>query len=194
MNKQLALAALFSLSCTISNTSYAADEQPVLFTADLSNAGATASPSPIPFYPNECAKLPAPGSDANALGKAVLLYYPKSKTLHYAIAFSGLSGPAMMSHIHSSPNNAPIVQTFCGKPPPDVNNLGHSGHALNGKACPLTTEGFLKGEYVLKGNPSLKMTPEQEEQQLMAGELFINFHTCKNMPGEIKGAIVKSTK
>lgn len=190
MKKQLSFVIFAALSCATSYTAHAADEAPMVFTADLTNAGATASPSPIPFYPKECAKLPPSGSDANAKGKAVMLYYPKSKTLHYAIAFSGLSGPAMMSHIHSTPNGNGIVQTFCGKPPPDVSGLGHSGHALNGKACPLTKEGFLKGEYVLKGNASLKLTPAQEEQQLLAGELYINFHTCKNMPGEIKGNIM----
>ncbi len=192
MKKHLSFVMLTAFSCVFSSAVLAADDAAMIFSADLTNASATPSPSPIPFYPKECAKLPAPGSDANAKGKAVLFYYPKSKTLHYAIAYSGLSGPAMMSHIHSTPNGNGIVQTFCGKPPPDVNGLGHSGHALNGKACPSTKEGFLKGVYVLKGNASLKLTPEQEEQQLLAGELYINFHTCKNMPGEIKGNIVPS--
>ncbi len=171
-------------------------EEPVLFSADLTlvpNAATVPASAPVPYYPNECAKLAPPGSPANARGKAVLMYFPKNRALKYAIAFSGLSGPPMMAHYHSSATSAtPIVQTLCGKPPPDVNNLGHSGAALNGKSCPLAKEGFLSGEYVLKGNASLKLTPEQEVQQLMNGELFLNFHTCLNMPGEIKGQILKA--
>lgn len=188
--------ATLILGCSFSVSAFAASstgEAPLLFSADLAlvaNAATTPSGTAPPFYAKQCAKQAAPGSPSNASGKATLLYYPKTKTLVYAIAYNALSGPAMMAHFHSSATAAnPIVQTLCGMPPPDENGLGHSAHTLNGKHCPTTNYGFFKQEYVLKGNPSLKMTAEQEEEQLMAGKLFLNFHTCLNMGGEIQGPI-----
>jgi hypothetical protein len=198
----LMAAALFSLAGCAS--------QSIPFSATLSVASGatTAAPTTMPvppFYAAECAKLPLPGSAANAGGTATLSYTPASKTLTYTINYSGLSGPAMMSHYHQntavagSPMGGPIVQTLCGMPPPDVDSssagkLGHSHHQLNGEVCPAANGGSLSGSYVLKGNPGTKaeggMTAEQEEQLLMAGKLYINFHTCLNMGGEINGLVV----
>lgn len=180
--------------------------QSIPFSATLSVASGatTAAPTTMPvppFYAAACAKLPLPGSAANAGGTATLSYAPASKTLTYTINYSGLSGPVMMSHYHQntaaagSPMGGPIVQTLCGMPPPDVTSpsagkLGHSHQQLNGDVCPAANGGSLKGEYVLKGNESLKMSAEQEVQLLMQGKLYINFHTCLNMGGEINGLVV----
>lgn len=173
---------------------------PVLLVAHLDtkqvdnalNQPQNANMASLPFYMQACEAAPAPTSYANAKGEAIMIYDPAAKKLDYTIVYSGLSGPAKMAHFHTAnPGVAgPIVQSICGMPPPNQANLGSSSAALNGADCPANNYGYISGSYTLQGNPALNLSAAQEEQKLLSGQLYINFHTCLNMAGEIRGQIV----
>lgn len=188
----------------------AQDDRPVLYYAKLqlpSSASVTASGAPnYGPYEKECSKKPGSGNAEKATGEASFKYYPKSRKLEYVISYSGLSGEAMMAHFHYVPTSGPIVQTICGKPPKNSASLGYSAPPLNGEFCNHeehnANHGVIKGVYELKGNklyppPATPPNPPlppiatgADEATLLAnGGLYLNFHTCLNMGGEISGTI-----
>ena len=186
------------------------DEAPVLYHAILAKPSAalnTASGTPnYGPYPNECAaqvKKNGSGNASAATGTASFKYSPKSKKLEYVINYEGLSGPAMMAHFHYTPSGSPIVQTICGKP--SVKPLAGVGVSekkpLNGEFCNAkehnANHGVVSGTYVLDGNKKINPPPTppiatgaEEATELAAGQLFVNFHTCLNMGGEVMGTLV----
>lgn len=202
------LAATIALA-TISHIAVAA-ETPVLYHAILSkpaSATTTASSSSTPPnygpYAKACTKNPGTGDASEASGEASFVYYPKSKKLEYTLNYKGLSGAAMMAHFHYQPSSGPIVQTICGKP--SVKTLDGVGvsekRPLNGQFCNAkdhtANHGVIKGSYYLMGNQKISPAPSpaittgaEEATQLEAGQLFVNFHTCLNMGGEIMGTLV----
>ncbi len=206
MKKKYLFAAGFMGLCfaSFALTGYSASsndsQEPILFQAKFSSDNVMHqlfkpnSPDvPHPFYANLCKANPAPVDYSKAIGEAIFSFDPKTHTLKYAIAYDGLSGNPIMAHFHfaSSKEEGPIVQTICGQPPKNSDALGFSAKQLDGQSCPQSTAGFITGSYTLKGNPKLKMTEQQEIQALMDGKLYINFHTCLNELGEIRGQLMK---
>ncbi len=189
----------------ISLTGISAMAAPILFHAKLDTSAASAThklllaedaaQAPHPFYKNYCqGKKAHPYSDAT--GEAILIFYPKQNRLKYAIAYQGISGQAIMAHFHIGKEGVmgPIVQTICGNPPPGSKALGYSRPAINGRNCPKGDAGFLTGSFKLKGNTKVSNanTTKKVHDALLNGQLYINFHTCLNEPGEIRGQILKS--
>lgn len=176
------------------------DNKPVLFQATFSTTTVVhslfqpgATDVAHPFYTKQCAASPASTDFSKAGGTGVFSFDPKTHTLKYAITFMGLSGVPLMAHFHlgAAGQEGPIVQTLCGQPPANSVALGSSAKALDGSVCPKENYGFISGSYKLNGNKALKMTEAQEVQALMDDKLYINFHTCLNEAGEIRGQVVK---
>ncbi|MEM7008437.1 MAG: CHRD domain-containing protein [Thermodesulfobacteriota bacterium] len=135
-------------------------------------------------------------ADAKAEGNFVL--DPEKKELTYKIVYSGLSGGPIMAHFHhGAPGvNGPILQTICGMPPP-TSPIGYSDGALIGKECLDSPKGVMQGKYNLKDyncpadDTSCKSLSVEEQVQIIAcGNLYVNFHTCLNQPGEIAGQMI----
>lgn len=199
MLKQIiAASALFTVSATVMAA-------PILFTAKLSTSEASethkllpaddATHAPHPFYQKYCEGKTAQPY-ANATGFAVLQYYPDTDRVKFSIAYQGISGQAIMAHFHIGKSGVmgPIVQTICGNPPPGNKTLGYSaGPAVAGKYCPRGDAGFITGSFKLKANSKVPSadTLDKVKQALMAGQLYINFHTCLNEPGEIRGQLTQ---
>ena len=194
------------LSCTTSLALAADPETPVLYHAILSKPStASNSASGTPNYgpfPKECSKNPGSGNADNATGEASFRYFPKSRRLEYTIHYDGLSGQAVMAHFHYTPPSGPIVQTLCGKPSvKELSGVGVSEtRPLNGFFCNQqdhqANHGVLTGVYHLQGNHKITPPPTppiatgpEEADQLSAGQLFVNFHTCLNISGEIMGTL-----
>ena len=111
--------------------------------------------------------LPVPTS---ATGTIVADYNRLTKTLNYAITFSGLVDSAVAAHIHglAEPGvNAPILQTF--------NNF------------PRRKEGSYSGSLLIDG---VKFT----EENLLARMYYINIHSKVYGGGEIRGQLVLDRK
>ena len=87
-----------------------------------------------------------------------------TKQVSWQVEYTGLSGPAMGAHIH------------CGAPP--------GGNA--GVAVPLGTAPNWNSP--LKGTGTLT---DAQLTQLQAGQCYVNIHTEKNKPGEIRGQLAK---
>ncbi len=198
MIKKYLLLVLMGVNLvSIAGTSNTSDE-PILFQAKFSSDDIAhdlfhpdSKNVPHPFYATQCASSSAPKDYSKAGGEAIFSFDPKTHTLKYAIAYDGLSGSPLMAHFHyaSAKKEGPIVQTICGAPPKNNPALGFSAEQLDGKSCPKGRSGFITGSYKLEGNPELKMTEEQEIKALMDGDLYINFHTCLNELGEVRGQL-----
>ena len=177
--------------------------QPILFNATLSPEQVTHTLNPAsdqhaahPFYKHECALQKGSADYSKATGHGVFSFNPKTNVLTFTITYSGLSGPAIMSHFHLGAANksGPIVQTICGRPPANAKALGYSAPAVFKKVCPAVTSGSYTGNYKLQGNPHDNLTLAQEKQALMNGELYVNIHTCLNETGELRGQIYPSAQ
>jgi hypothetical protein len=150
-------------------------------------------PHPVPFYADMADEPVYPYKDA--CGYGTFLFDPERDELHYAIAYSSLSGDAIMMHFHLGGANTdgPIVQTIFGEPCGDVKGLGNSPEPpLSGKVGPKSRAGFVSGVYKLKGNADLKppLSLEEERAMLMNGEIYVNIHTYLNEAGEIRGQLL----
>lgn len=148
--------------------------------------------APHPFYQNMKGKPVF--SYENACGEGAFLFDSDTNELHFAIAYSQLSGSPVMMHFHlgNSSVGGPIVQTIFGMPSGHVKDLGYSPEAaLSCSAAPDGRSGFVTGVYKLQGNGELNppMTIEMEKQALMNGEIYVNIHTYLNEQGEIRGQI-----
>lgn len=153
------------------------------------------------FFP-QCAVDKQKASNLeNAKGEGHFLFNPSSKEMSFKIEYSGLSGPAIMVHFHNgAPGvSGPILQTICGMPPP-TSPIGFSDGAIIGKECLDRSSGVLQGKYLLKDyecpadDSSCKsLSVDQQVQLLACGNLYVNFHTCLNQPGEISGQIIPLT-
>ena len=172
---------------------------PVLLAAHFSIGQVTHSLYPInatnaphPFYKKQCAKKKTLNPYSHANGSAIVWFNPKTNVMKFAITYSGLSGSPIMAHFHlgKAGVSGPIIQTICGRPPKNNKALGYSSKATSGHACPKGESGFLSGTYVLKGNPHIHLTAEQEKQALLNSEIYINIHTCLNELGELRAQIV----
>ncbi len=133
----------------------------------------------------------------DAKGVGDFIFDTSTKVLTFKIEYTGLSGPPIMAHFHNGApgTSGPILQTICGMPPP-TSPIGYSDSAITGTECPATTSGVLQGKYQLKDyecpadDTSCKSLSVDEQMQIIAcGNLYVNFHTCLNQPGEIAGQI-----
>jgi hypothetical protein len=105
-----------------------------------------------------------------ALGAGVFLFDPNTNTLKFALAYSGLSGPALAAHFHNAPEgtSGPVMQTICGGPDELVG------------PCPTVNSGFLQGTWTV---------PADKVEALLNGQVYVNLHTALNPGGEIRGQI-----
>jgi hypothetical protein len=89
----------------------------------------------------------------------------------FAFTYGGMSGPVLSAHFHRGARGqaGPVIQTICGEPAP----------ALIG-ACPTGNSGTIAGVWKI---------PLQVAVDLIAGRLYVNFHTRANQGGEIRGQI-----
>lgn len=122
----------------------------------------------------------------------MLQYDPNTNRLNFAIAYQGLSAEAIMAHFHIGKVGVmgPIVQTICGHHPPDSASLGYSAAlATSGQSCPKGNASFITGSFELQKNAKVESANSLEKikQALLKGQLYINFHTCLNEPGELRG-------
>lgn len=177
---------------------------PVPMKAELSPSQARAAlnyePTKGPlesFFPECAVDKQKASSLTNASGQGVFSYDRGTKELSFDIKYSGLSGPPIMAHFHhGAPGvSGPILQTICGDPPP-TSPIGYSPDALLSE-CLKGTSGEMKGGFTLQDyvcpeddKSCTSLTVEQQEQMLSCGNIYVNFHTCLNQPGEISGQLI----
>ena len=121
----------------------------------------------------------AANTPAGAHGVAVLALSADRTQLAYSITYSGLSGTPRNAHFHRAPlgQGGGVVRTICGGPTTPQTP----------SSCPSGTSGTLSGVWA--------RTDQQPFTQelldvLLAGGLYINFHTELNGSGEIRGQIM----
>jgi len=151
------------------------------------------------FFP-DCAKDKQTASDlSQASGEMVLQFDTEKKVVHFSMAYRGLSGSPIMAHFHDGGPGAagPVLQTVCGMPPP-TSAIGDSATAIHGEVCPVGERGVMAGTWTLTDHqcPSgsektcTSRTVDEQVQLLGCGNIYLNFHTCLNQPGEIAGQII----
>nr|WP_298795156.1 CHRD domain-containing protein [uncultured Acetobacter sp.] len=99
---------------------------------------------------------------AGVQGRVVALYYSGAHVLRYTVTWSGLSGPITIAHLH--------------------------GPALPGKdGPPMAT---VRGPYKSPLSGGVMLSAEQE-QDLLAGRVYLNLHTKDYPNGEARAWLVK---
>ncbi|MFQ5796264.1 MAG: CHRD domain-containing protein [Candidatus Bipolaricaulia bacterium] len=119
------------------------------------------------------------GTPATASGMGVFVLNADHTELAYAITYSGLSGPVNIAHFHMGAlgDAGGVVRTICGAPPaPEAPSQ-----------CPMGMSGTLAGAWT--SSDSQPLTQEAVDA-LMAGSIYVNFHTSLNGPGEVRGQIL----
>jgi hypothetical protein len=150
---------------------------------------------PHPFYtPTECRKVGKSGTYMNAKGNGVYTYDPSKQELAFEITYSGLSGSPVMVHLRKGGDGdaGPIVQSLCGRPPPNSEALGFSPPPVVSKDCAAGDSGVVKGVYKVAGNPNIKppLTADEEGQLLVKDGMYVLIATCLNQIGELRGQIM----
>jgi hypothetical protein len=103
-----------------------------------------------------------PPVETGGQGKAVVTYDTATKQLTWTINFTGLTGDATVAHFH-----------------------GPAGPKENAKVAVMIGKAPKS-----PATGSATLTDEQAAD-LLAGRWYINIHTDKNRPGEIRGQVVK---
>jgi hypothetical protein len=104
----------------------------------------------------------SPPVQTTGAGTAAINVDTATKQLTWKVEYTGLSGPATAAHIH------------CGAPP--------GGNA--GVAVPLGTAPNWASP--LQGSGTMT---DAQLAQLQGGQCYVNVHTDKNKPGEIRGQL-----
>lgn len=119
-------------------------------------------------------EIPAPAAQtpATAAGTGAVVINAARNEVGFAFTFTGLSGNLLQSHFHRAERGVagPVVQTICGAADPIISG-----------GCPAATAGTVAG--VWRNVPAALMA------DLLAGRLYVNFHTALNAGGEIRGQI-----
>lgn len=104
----------------------------------------------------------------SAGGQGSFTYNKSTRELSFHIQYADLSGIPTMAHFHlgAQGQNGPVLQTICGEPEPTL--LG---------ACPAHVAA------------SVWKVSKKDEVALLAGNVFVNFHTALNPKGEIRGQL-----
>ncbi len=103
-----------------------------------------------------------PAVETKGSGNAVVTYDTVTKQLTWTITFSGLTGDPTVAHFH-----------------------GPAGPKENAKVAVLIGKA---PKSPAKGSATLT---DEQAADLLAGRWYINIHTEKNRPGEIRGQVVK---
>jgi hypothetical protein len=109
------------------------------------------------------AKDEVPPNASAATGDGTFVFNPATKQLTWSVTFSGLSGPALASHIHgpaAAGANAGVLIMF---------------ETPNAPAGKIEGGTFLVTEQV---------------NDLQAGKYYVNIHTAANKGGEIRGQLM----
>jgi hypothetical protein len=102
-------------------------------------------------------------------------------TMQFILSVRNLSGPATGAHLHApatTSENAGVVLTLCGGPPPSV-----TGPCVTGEGGYLLVEGAARGNH-LQG-----MTGAEFFAALNNGLVYVNVHTALNPAGEVRGQL-----
>jgi ABC-type amino acid transport substrate-binding protein len=129
----------------------------------LAACGATSATEKFTATLNGANERPNPVTTTTATGSATLEL--KDKTMTLKGTYTGLSGAAMMAHIHGP--------------------AAESGTAA--VLFPLTfTEGATAGSGTLSGTATLT---DAQITELKAGQWYVNLHTGNNPGGEVRGQL-----
>jgi len=104
-----------------------------------------------------------PPNNSSGSGNAQVTYEKATHQLRWNVAYGGLTGPATAAHFHGPAGpgtNAPVVVNIAPSGPP---------------TSPITG--------------SAQLT-DQQADQLLAGEWYLNVHTAQHKGGEIRGQVV----
>jgi glucose/arabinose dehydrogenase/plastocyanin len=120
----------------------------------------------IPFTSalSGAAERPTPITTTQGVGSGTFAL--EGSTLTFNITYSGLTGPAILAHIHG-PATAAVPATVL------INLAPYNGGAFN-------TNGTLSGKVTLT---------DLQRSYLLQGLLYVNIHTAQNTGGEIRGQI-----
>lgn len=117
---------------------------------------------------------------SNARGVAIIGFAPGD--VPFQLTVSHLSGPVAGAHIHGPATeleNAPVVATLCGGPPPAAVEV-----------CPgFEADGTFKVNGVVR-HLQPGVTNAQFQDWLEAGLLYVNVHTSLNPAGEVRGTLL----
>lgn len=118
--------------------------------------------STITYKAHLTAKDEVPANASTATGDGTFVLNPATKELSWNVKFSGLSGPALASHIHgpAAPGaNAGVLIQF---------------------ETPNSPAGEIKGSTFLV---------TEQVADIQAGKYYVNIHTAANKGGEIRGQV-----
>jgi hypothetical protein len=132
----------------------------LLATVAFAFAGA-ASAATVKFHTTLSAASEVPPSKSTGTGEATASLDTATHELSYDITFKGFSSDVTAAHIHG--------------PAETGKNAGVAVPLGNAPSSPI--------------HGSVKLTPEQE-QQLTAGQMYVNVHTKNNPSGAIRGQLV----
>ena len=106
-----------------------------------------------------------PPNNTQGKGEVTATFDTATKTLSWKGDYSGLTGPAIMAHFHGpadpGKNAGVVIPIFTNAP---------------------------SAKSPFEGSATLT---DQQEQQLLAGEWYVNVHTDANKAGEIRGQLTK---
>jgi hypothetical protein len=117
----------------------------------------------ITYKAHLTAKDEVPPNASTATGDGTFVFNPATKELSWDVTFSGLSGPALASHIHGP-----------GEP-------GKNADVLILFETPKAPAGAIKGNTFLV---------TEQVNDLQAGKYYVNIHTAANKGGEIRGQLM----
>ena len=122
-------------------------------------------------------EVPAPTvpSDYAGTGDAVVIISDDATSIDFEVNFEGLTGPAVMAHIHWGETGAAGPPIFWLTPQGTDDNPS----PLTGT---LTEADFVPAD----GGPQ---TFEEALDAMRAGDTYVNVHTEANMSGEIRGQL-----
>jgi hypothetical protein len=132
-------------------------------------------PSATTFVANLSGANEVPSLASGASGTATFTL--NGKTLSYVVTVTGLSGPAIASHIHqgAAGTNGAILVPF-------VAAAVQSGQVASGTVD--LNQPISNGTTTISGDALIGL--------LNSGELYTNVHTAANPGGEIRGQIIKA--
>ena len=117
-------------------------------------------------------------------------------TLTYTVTYSNLNAQVLFSHIHFGfPREAAAIMVFlCG--PAAGAKGGPPAGTPNPPACPDTTSGTVSGSVTAAnviGPDAQGITPGSDfakvVKALREGAAYVNVHTTRSTPGEIRGQV-----